>query len=265
MSLPIPNVLQLTPENRSTNWDLFKQRWNNYEIATGLVNKPEEIKLATLLSTIGEEALIVYNAFNWSQDEEKTVSAVLEKFESYCKPKKNVTYERFLFMSRKQKVGESITDYIVALRNLVKNCDYGPLSDSLVRDAIVLGVRNNKTREALLKENDLSLDTCINIVRANERAHEQFNFMSDKNSEHQPCVEMEVDKVIHTTRQGRCRYCGKVHVMSKHSCPAHGKKCNKCGGLNHFKEVCKTKMKPNSTIHRLQEENESNENDILIE
>ena len=71
MSVPIPKVLQLTPENRSTNWDLFKQRWNNYEIATGLVNKPEEIKLATLLSTIGEEALIVYNAFNWSQDEGK--------------------------------------------------------------------------------------------------------------------------------------------------------------------------------------------------
>ena len=82
MSLPINKVLQLTPENRSTNWDLFKQIWNNYEIASGLVNKPEEIKLAKLLSTIGEEALLVYNAFNWSQDEERTVSAVLEKFES---------------------------------------------------------------------------------------------------------------------------------------------------------------------------------------
>ena len=165
--------LKQTPENRSTNWDLFKQRWNNYEITTGLMNKPEEIKLTALLSTIEEETLIVYNAFNWYQGEEKTVSAVLEKFESYCKPKKNVTYERFLFMSRKQKVGESITD-IVALRNLVKNYDYGPLTDSLVRDAIVLGVRNNKTREALLKENDLSLDTCIYIVRANERAYEQM-------------------------------------------------------------------------------------------
>ena len=170
MSLPIPKVLQLTPENRSTNWDLFKQRWNNnYEIATGLVNKPEEIKLATLLSTIGEEALIVYNSFNWSQDEEKTVFAVLGKFESYCKPKKNVIYEGFLFMSRKQKVGESITDYIVALRNLVKNCDYGPLTDSLVRDAIVLGVRNNKTREALLKENDLSLLVSILSEQMKER------------------------------------------------------------------------------------------------
>ena len=84
--------------------------------------------------------------------------------------------------------------------------------------------------------------------------------MSNKNSEHQPCKEMEADRIIHEARQGRCRYCGKVPKV--HSCPAYGKKCNKCGGLNHFKEVCKTKMKPNSTIHRLQEENESFESDI---
>ena len=50
------------------------------------------------------------------------------------------------------------------------NCDYGHMTDSMIRDAIIMGVNTKKTQECLLRENDPSLDCCIDIVKATERA-----------------------------------------------------------------------------------------------
>ena len=36
-----------------------------------------------------------------------------------------------------------------------------------------------------------------------------------------------------------CDFCGWSHKKGKQNCPAFGKTCNKCGGKNHFKNVCK--------------------------
>ena len=80
-AIPVPANLNVSVENRSCNWELFKQTWKYYEIATALIEKPENIRVATLLSIIGHEALRVYNAFTWQQNEEKTVESVLQKFE----------------------------------------------------------------------------------------------------------------------------------------------------------------------------------------
>ena len=168
--IPVPQPLDVSQKQRSNSFDIFKQTWENYEVATGLREKPEPQRAATLLSIIGHEALVVYNAFAWQTSEERNVETILEKFRLYCQPKLNTSYERFVFLSRKQKINEPVDDFVVALRNLVKNCQYGSLADEMIRDAIVLGIRNKRTQERLLRENALTLDSAINIVRATERA-----------------------------------------------------------------------------------------------
>ena len=52
----------------------------------------------------------------------------------------NKIYERYLFNNRDQAVGESIDTYVAALRTLSKTCNYGQLTDNLVRDGIVVGI-----------------------------------------------------------------------------------------------------------------------------
>ena len=118
--IPIPEKLIVSGTNKSTNWNIFKQTWNNFEIATGLQRRPEDQRLATLLSIAGNEALVVYNAFSWHENEMKSVETVIEKFEAYCKRKRNVTYKRFIFNSRKQQKNESIDEYIVTLKSYYK-------------------------------------------------------------------------------------------------------------------------------------------------
>ena len=38
----------------------------------------------------------------------------------------------------------------------------------------------------------------------------------------------------------RCGKCGKSH--ERDNCPAYGKTCNRCQGINHFKAVCHSKV-----------------------
>ena len=48
----------------------------------------------------------------------------------------------------------------------------------------------------------------------------------------------------------RCGKCGKSHERG--NCPAYGKTCNRCQGINHFKAVCRSKVaaKTGQSPHR---------------
>ena len=64
----------------------------------------------------------------------------------------NETYERYMFNLRKQQSSESIDDYVTDLRNLAKSCKFCDcLGESLLRDRIVMGVRDLETRKKLLE------------------------------------------------------------------------------------------------------------------
>ena len=55
----------------------------------------------TLLHVVGPEALEDYNTFRWDSDgDENKVDKIMEKFEWYCNPRKNLTFERHTFFSR---------------------------------------------------------------------------------------------------------------------------------------------------------------------
>ena len=255
--IPIPEKLIISGANKSTNWNIFKQTWNNFEIATGLQSRPEDQRLATLLSVVGNEALVVYNAFTWQENEIKSVETVIRKFEAYCKPKRNVTYERFIFNSRKQLKNESIDEYIVTLRNLITNCEYQQLTDSLLKDAIVMGIRCNKSRELLLRESNLCLDKCIDILKSTESAQNHSSAILQR----EDIEEMEIDKVTkkYTKKHMTCKFCGTSHIFKAEHCPAFGKTCSKCNKRNHFAKVCKSK---DIKVVRSDSENENEEFNI---
>ena len=54
----------------------------------------------------GQEALEIYNTFTFTDEEKDKYDSVRDKFEAYCKPKINETYERFVFRMRMQKTDE---------------------------------------------------------------------------------------------------------------------------------------------------------------
>ena len=79
-----------------------------------------------------------------------TFDVVIQKFDDYFTPKKNITYQRYRFFSYNQNDGQSIDSYATELRTRADHCDFGNLKDSLIRDKIVIGIRDSKTQKRLL-------------------------------------------------------------------------------------------------------------------
>ena len=135
-----------------------------------------------------------------------------------------------------------------------KNCD--SLTDSLVRDAIIMGVNNKKIQECQVRENDPSLDKCIDIVRAAERAkqHVMHMQMPPDYSNNNECETMEVDKLSDNNKKLKCKFCGNAHRRGRDHCPAYGKTCHGCGGNNHFQSACLRKQKVKSLDVEIEED-----------
>ena len=109
--------------------------------ATGFdaTNVPKKKQAAILLNIAGEEATEVFNTFTFAEDEDKDdPEDMLAKFQNYCEPKKNITYERHIFNTRVQQQTQSFDAYLTELRVQAKKCTYGTLQDELIRDRLVV-------------------------------------------------------------------------------------------------------------------------------
>ena len=176
--IPLPSKMDLTG-NLAGNWKKFKRMWNNYEVASRLRTQSKELRTATFLTCIGPDVLDIYDGLPFDNDEEKTnITNVLALLEKYFIGETNETYERYLFNQREQESGESFDAYLTTLRSLAKTCNFGELRDNLIRDRIVIGIRDNSVRKKLLAEGKLTLDKCINICRANNTTAKQLKEIS---------------------------------------------------------------------------------------
>ena len=249
--IPKPNALNMKSSNLRHSWKLFSQQWKNYEIASGLNEEESEKRTATFLTITGTDALEVYNTFHWENaGDEVDLDKVTKKFQEYCTPKVNITYERYVFNSRRQKSSETIDEYVTALKLLSESCEFGNLKESLIKDIMILGIHDERLREILLRECNLTLEGALNIARSSERAKKQFNVISNKESQNDD--EIQVNKLNKNkvfkkkTNSGNkgCWFCGTFHVYGDRAnkCPAYGKVCSKCKQRNHFAKVCKQKM-----------------------
>ena len=249
-NLPLPGPLKLrqNQNNLDTTWKLWLRQWKNYAIATGLQEKSDEVQVATLLTCIGSEAMLILDGLCTSEEEQNTVASVIGKFQAYCVVKPNETYERYKFNIRKQDKEEKVDEYVANLRQMTKTCNFGSLEESLVRDRVVLGIQDDNVRRRLLQENDLTLTQAVQTIRAHETTYDQMKVMSQQ--ETPLLVQHGADvHAVHDSRRDRqrkstpnigwCKYCGTKHTFKKEQCPAWGKSCQLCGRLNHSAAKCR--------------------------
>ena len=165
---PLPEMMDLSGGNLPVKWQRFSRAWSNYEIAAQLKDpenpgRNKERRVATLHTCIGSDALDVIDAMEFeNEDQRKDPEVILEKMKVYCIGECNETYERYVFNRRDQESNESADAYVTALRKLAKTCNYGSLTDSLIRDRMV------GARKKLLQKSKLTLGQCIDICRSSQ-------------------------------------------------------------------------------------------------
>ena len=229
-NIPPPEPPDLTEGVAKNNWKVWKKAWSNVEIATAVAKKPEPVRIATLLAVIGKEANKVYEAFSWGSLDRTEIANVLQKFDEYCEPKHNGIYDRFLFNSRSQEAGEGFGHFVTELRHLASTCEFGDKENELIRERIVLGIRDDKARAKLLREKKLTLESAQEIVLTSEVTAKY----SAKAKTSAPRTTGNKDPAV------ECGHCGGKHgSYRKLHFSAYGKTCSRCGKQNHFAYKCK--------------------------
>lgn len=160
--------------NLKENWRKWRQRFELYLKATGLDTKSPERQVAVLLHVIGDEALDKFDTFGLSDEEKKVLQTVINAFENFCTPKANESVDRHIFFTRKQQPGETFSSFITDLKKLSSVCGFGDLRDSLIKDSVICGIIDQELKTKLLREENLTLDKCINICKASELSQTQL-------------------------------------------------------------------------------------------
>ncbi|KAL5499382.1 hypothetical protein EMCRGX_G010781 [Ephydatia muelleri] len=82
--------------------------------------------------------------------------------------KRNVIYERAKFNLRKQEDGEPVDDFVTTLYSLAQYCNFGDLHDEMIRDRLVVGLRDANLSEKLQLDSELTLEKAIAMARQSE-------------------------------------------------------------------------------------------------
>ena len=168
-----PEPMSFTGGNISDTWKRWKQRWSLYKLAPGASTKDEAIQCAILLHVVGSEGIDIFNTFSFAEGETDNITPLMEKFDAHCTPKKNITYEWYIFNTRGQQASETVDQYVTELKNMATTCDYGELREGLIRDRIVIGISDSTLRARLLRETDLDLAKATQMCRADEISKQQ--------------------------------------------------------------------------------------------
>ncbi|UYV84472.1 hypothetical protein LAZ67_X002313 [Cordylochernes scorpioides] len=233
---------------QSMDFDEYVRYFNNYMIAEDKLNVEENRKIAIFLNSVGAEAQRQY----YTLPKASTLSYLSEDIDLLRQRyvvKSRPWVIRLKFNDRRQLQGETIADYISALRALAKDCAYGSMEDELIRNRFIVGTKIKQLRDRLLVETtNLNLDQVVLLATQYEKAQED-NKMFDNTPEginkiaaNDRRTEPNLRERKKISTNSKCLRCGGKHKATSSDCPAKDVKCHQCLKVGHFKKYCLSKF-----------------------
>ena len=220
-------------------WPSWIRRFQRFSQASGLTEKGEESQVNALIYCMGPEADNIMASLGLSEDDSKKIETVKAKFEAHFIKKTNVVFERAKFNTRKQEEGEAVDSFITSLYKLSEHCAYGNLRDELIRDRVVIGVRDKKLSMKHQMEESLTLGKAISIARQHEYVkQEQATLKQDSGITGESVDLLRAGKSFKRSSSATCSRCGKGAHHPKATCPAANAKCHRCHKIGHYQECC---------------------------
>lgn len=121
--------------------------------------------------------------------------SIVEAVKNHINPKPSELYSRYVFSKRDQHDGESVADYVTALRKLSENCGFSdkqlPL-DIMLRDRLVFGISDSTVQQRLLAEKNLTFATAYDLAVTAESAAKHQRAIGSQRHE-SPDITAKVD------------------------------------------------------------------------
>lgn len=246
--------------NDFAGWPNWIRRFERFRIAAGLDKKDQEYQVNSLIYTMGDSADDVLNTLTLEEADKKEYEKVRDAFEKHFICKHNVIYERAKFNKRCQEPGETAEAFITAVHKLADHCQYGDLKEEMIRDRLVVGIKDHALSERLQLDSKLTLTKAITKIRQNEEIKKQQPILRQTSTDGAEGANMDAVRFKHKQKSGqqgnktnhrpvqtnakdKCGRCGKFHGNAFKDCPARNADCKKCQKKGHFAALCKSKMR----------------------
>ena len=110
----------------------------------------------------------IYISWSWEDEAKKAKpEEILGRFEQHLPPKVNFRIARYQLQQYRQKINESLDDYITRCRNQAAKCKLRyvkELGERLI-EQLIIGTKHRRVQGKLLESNEsLCLDNAIDIV-----------------------------------------------------------------------------------------------------
>ena len=240
------------------DWPTYIERLDHYFLANDV--KDDAKKRSILLYVCGTPTFkLLRSLVKDGKLDSVSYEALVKLLKDHYNPKPSTIVQRFHFNSRSRAPGESVANYVAALRDLALHCEYGDNLPEMLRDRLVCGVNHKGIQRKLLAESDLTYDRAFalaQVVEASERdAKALERAPSQPDTQTSTFKEQEVHhtqtvpdsrKPLAGTTQGKgnrstisCYRCGGPHLAPQ--CKHKHVVCRACNKRGHFARECKSK------------------------
>ena len=163
-----------------------------------------------------------------------------------------------------------VDSFITALYCLAEHCQYGTLHDEMIRDRIVVRLKNMKLSEKLQNDPDLTLQKAIqqacqseavkqqqSLIRSDLRGNDsaktvdavhcrgrktssRSKFNPNSSGKPKPQLQERRPPASQFSTHDKCQRCGKIPHHNRQNCPAQDAVCRKCKKKGHYEVVCRS-------------------------
>uniref|UniRef100_A0A2A4JKQ7 Retrotransposon gag domain-containing protein n=1 Tax=Heliothis virescens TaxID=7102 RepID=A0A2A4JKQ7_HELVI len=102
--------------------------------------------------------------------ETKTFDELVRLVTDHLEPQRSEIAERHMFRLRRQRAGESMTEYLQDLKHLATTCNFGTMLEENLRDQFVSGLANSAMRSRIFAEKNIKYKEAVELALALEAA-----------------------------------------------------------------------------------------------
>lgn len=255
--------------DQPSDWPDYRLQFERFLSLTTTSDFKDDSKITTLRYYLGRKGDVIFNTFKFNEtDCKQNFENVLKKFDEYFLPRKNIIYERCVFNNRTQQESESAETYIREILKLAESCDFKDMREELVRDRLVVGIKDKKLSEELQQDPDLSLDKAMQKIKLREQtkqeqvklgnaskpvtASENLDAVKQLPKRNQPFHNSRINaqnsnkntsqntKMSNFAAQRSCGRCGATTAHPVEQCPAASAVCKRCLFKGHYADYCRS-------------------------
>ena len=148
-------------------WSAFEERLELYFIAND-VGKSKQV--AELLIKVDDQTYtLIRSLCSPKKPKDMTYEDLILLVREHLEPAPSEAMERCTFNRAQQTRTESVADFLARLKRLALHCNFKDLEEAL-RDQIVVGIRDQETREELFRTPKLTFKKAVSLALSRESA-----------------------------------------------------------------------------------------------